>query len=304
VARMPKRAKIAEVFDALLLDTFSIFFRSFHALPRMTTSRGVPTSARYGFAALVLKLLREHRPRGVSFAVDAPARTFRTERYADYKAGRARTPSELVQELERLPELLEAFGFPRFCVPGFEADDLLATLAARLGAAGDRPVIVSGDRDLLQLADANTRVLFVGRRGEDATLYDAAAVEARFGVPPALLPTYMALVGDNSDNLVGVPGIGPSTAKSLVLEHRNVATLLARLDQVSSPKLRESLSTSAERLMMNEELARLRSDVPISETTLAAPFTVASVSRLKRLFEELEFKSLLSRLERLEPAPV
>jgi DNA polymerase-1 len=300
---MPRRAKIAERFDALLLDTFSIFFRSFHALPRMTTSRGVPTSARYGFAALVLKLLREHRPRGVSFAVDAPARTFRTERYADYKAGRARAPSELVQELERLPELLEAFGFPRFCVPGFEADDLLATLAARLAARGERPVVVSGDRDLLQLADANTRVLFIGRRGEDAVLYDAAAVEGRFGVPPALLPTYVALVGDPSDNLVGVQGIGPRTAKTLVLEHRSVAALLANLDRVTAPKLRESLTTSAERLTLNEELARLRSDVPLTDTALVAPFTTACLPRLQALFEELEFKSLLVRLERLELAP-
>jgi DNA polymerase I len=117
------------------------------------------------------------------------------------------------------------------------------------------------------------------------------------------LPTYMALVGDNSDNLVGVPGIGPSTAKTLVVEHRNVATLLARLEQIAAPKLRESLSACAERLTLNEELARLRADVPLTDTPLVAPFTAASVPRLQALFEELEFKSLLVRLERLELAP-
>jgi DNA polymerase I len=282
---------------AALFDTYSLVFRAFHALPRLTTSAGVPSSALYGFSSVVLKVLREYRPRAKSFAVDAPARTFRAERYADYKAGRARTPSELSQELARLPRLLDAFGGPVFCVPGFEADDLLATLARRLSERGEDVLIVSGDRDLLQMANERTRILFLGRRGQDAELYDAAKVEARFGVAPTKLPAFMALVGDNSDNLVGVPGIGPRTAAVLVEKFGSMSELVANLDQVEAPKLRESLQLASERLVMNEDLARLRDDVSLPEGPLAAPLSRTSLEHLQSFFEEFEYKSLVTRLD-------
>ena len=302
---MPKRASPKQpsfVTDALLLDTYSVVFRAFHALPRLSTSTGMPSSALYGFSSLVLKLLREYRPRALSFAVDAPVRTFRAERYAEYKAGRARTPPELAQELERLPRLLEAFGVPVFCVPGFEADDVLATLARRLGLAGKNVLIASGDRDLLQTADERTRVLFLGRRGQDALLYDAPGVEQRFGVPPAKLPSLMALVGDTSDNLEGVAGVGPRTAAALVAEFGSMSELVRHLERVPA-KLRDSLRDASERLLLNEELARLREDVPLGTDELAAPLTDPARIRLRALFEQLEYKSLVERLERLELAP-
>src|SRR5262245_26263072 len=156
--------------DIVLFDTYSLLFRAFHALPSMCTSRGFPTSALYGFCSVVIKVLREQKPRALSFAVDAPVRTFRKERYAEYKTGRQKAPSELVLQLDRLDELFEAFGVPAFCTPGFEADDVLATLARRLAAEGTSSLVVSGDRDLLQLVDERTRVLFMGRRGKDAVV--------------------------------------------------------------------------------------------------------------------------------------
>lgn len=289
----------APPWDAALLDTYSLFFRAFHALPRMNTSRGEPTSALYGFSALVLKILREQRPKTLSFALDAPARTFRAEKYPEYKAGRPKLPSDLGVQLARLPELIAAFGVPSLCAPGFEADDVLATVALRLNAAGGRVLIVSGDRDLLKLASDSVNVLFVGARGKDATLFDGAAVTARFGVPPDKLATWFALVGDNSDHLVGVPGIGPTTATKLVLEHGNVATLLERLDAVTPERTREAIAGAAERLRMNEELATLRLDVPLAEETLVAPMTAACYAKLAELFASLEFKSLLPRVEAL-----
>ncbi|HEY3500824.1 MAG TPA: 5'-3' exonuclease H3TH domain-containing protein [Polyangiaceae bacterium] len=286
--------------SAVLFDAYSVLFRAFHALPRLTTSTGVPSSALYGFSSLVLKVLREYRPRALSFAVDAPTRTFRAERYPEYKAGRARTPSELAQELERFPKLLEAFGAPVFCVPGFEADDILATLAKTLSDRGENVLVVSGDRDLLQTAAPHSRVLFLGRRGQEPELYDAAKVEARFGVPPAKLPSFAALVGDNSDNLQGVPGVGPRTAAELVSEFGSMPALVANLERVASAKVRELLRPAAERLLLNEDLARLRDDVPLPEGPAAAPLTRQGALRLRALFEELEFKSLVARLERLE----
>ena len=297
-----KKSEAAPAPSAVLFDAYSVLFRAFHALPRLSTSTGVPSSALYGFSSLVLKVLREYRPRALSFAVDAPARTFRAERYPDYKAGRARTPSALVEELGRLPRLLEAFGVPVFCVPGFEADDVLATLALRISGEGARALVVSGDRDLLQTVGARTDVLFLGRRGQEPELYDVARVEARFGLPPAKLPEFAALVGDNSDNLEGVPGIGPRTAAELVAEFGDIPTLVANLERVPSPKLRDSLRAASERVLMNAELARLRCDVPLADGPTAAPLTAESVVRLRAFFEELEFKSLVARLERLELA--
>jgi DNA polymerase I len=304
---MPKRSSSKATpnqrVDVVLFDTYSVVFRAFHALPRLSTSTGVPSSALYGFSSLVLKVLREYRPGALSFTVDAPKRTFRAERYPDYKAGRAATPSDLAQQLARLPALLEAFEVPVFCVPGFEADDLLATLARRLTGEEKSVLIVSGDRDLLQTAGERTRVLFLGKRGQEAELYDAQSVEARFGVPPAKLPAYRALVGDPSDNLQGVPGIGPRTAAELVTRFGSMAALVANLEQVSAARTRESLRECRDRLLLNEELGRLHDDVALEGERLAAPLTTHAAERLRALFSELEFKSLLERLERLELAP-
>lgn len=295
-ATKPKRAARPRP-DAALFDTYSLVFRAFHALPMMNTAAGVPTSALYGFCSLVLKVLREQKPGGVAFAVDAPARTFRRERFEEYKAGRARAPSDLVRQLERLPELYAAFGFPAFCVPGFEADDVLATLATRLQADEQRVLIVSGDRDMLQLVNERATVWFAGARGKEATLFDPPAIVERFGLGADKLPSYAALVGDASDNLEGAPGIGPKTAARLILEHGSVAALLEHLELVQPEKVREALRSSAERLRLNEELTRLRADVPLEAGPLVLPLGAESRARLRVLFEALEFKSLIPRLD-------
>src|SRR5687768_14219154 len=181
--------------SVLLVDTFSAFFRAHYALPAMTTRAGEPTSALYGFSVLVLKLLREHPGAALAFAVDKPGPTFRQTAYRDYKSNRTATPTPLAEQLRRLPRLLEAFGVPVFGAPGFEADDVLATLAegARSGA-GSPALVVSGDRDLLQLARGTVRVHFIGRRGMAAVTYDETLVEKRFGIPSNRLPSYVALV--------------------------------------------------------------------------------------------------------------
>jgi DNA polymerase-1 len=284
--------------DAVLFDTYSMLFRAFHALPPLTTTAGEPTSGLYGFCSLVLRVLREERPRCLSFALDAPARTFRAERYAGYKASRPRTPSALARQLARLPELLAAFEVPAFCAPGFEADDVLATLCTRLEAEGRRALVVSGDRDLLQLVSPTTSVLFIGRRAQAPVLFDERALEAQFGIAPSKLPAYAALVGDNSDNLPGVPGVGARTATKLIQEHGSIGALLTALDRVPE-KLRETLERHAEQTRLNEELATLRRDVPLPEGPLASPLAAPARERLAALFAELEFKSLVTRLAAL-----
>ncbi|HET6340407.1 MAG TPA: 5'-3' exonuclease H3TH domain-containing protein [Polyangiales bacterium] len=281
---------------ALLIDTNSLFFRAFHGLPPMNTSRGVPTSAVYGFSTLVLKLLREEQPDGIAFARDAKAATFRHVEYGDYKAQRAPIPSPLAAQFSWLDRLLVALDLPTFTVPGFEADDVLATLARELREVGSTVRVVTGDRDLFQTTAEGVDVLFVGRRQQKPIIYDLAAVEARFGVRPERLPSWMALVGDTSDNLIGVRGIGPGTAKKLLAKYHDVADLLQHLDEVTPESLRSSLGEARERIIQNERLARLESAVPLPLGPRVGLPSAAAIERVRELFVELEFKSLLGRL--------
>jgi len=268
----------------------------------MSTRAGEPTSALYGLSSLLLKLLREQRGAALSFALDAPQATFRHEAFDEYKAGRPATPSALSAQFARLQQMLDALAVPAFRCPGFEADDVLATLAKRAREADTPALVVSGDRDLLQLARGSVRVYFVGRRAKDALIYDEAAVFARFGVAPEFLPTYVALVGDPSDNLPGVPGIGAATAQKLLVGRRSCRELLDDIESVKSARVRDALLQHQAQILRTEALARLREDAPIGAQSLgwAVP-TPAAFHALAQLFEELEFKSLLKRLQALTP---
>ncbi|HWA72051.1 MAG TPA: 5'-3' exonuclease H3TH domain-containing protein [Polyangiaceae bacterium] len=285
---------------ALLLDVYSLFFRAFHALPPMSTRAGEPTSALYGLFSVVLKLLREQPGAALAFALDAPQATFRHQEFAEYKAGRAATPADLSAQFERLSQLLDALAVPVHRCPGFEADDVLSTLAKRARDRAEPALVVSGDRDLLQLAHGSVRVYFVGRRGKDAVVYDEEQVQSRFGVPPTRLPSYVGLVGDASDNLPGVPGIGAATARKLLATRQNCSELLAELATVDSVRLRDTLHQHHSQILRTEQLATLRDDAPISaaDPLWAAP-SASALRALATLFEELEFKSLLTRLESL-----
>lgn len=280
----------------LLLDGFSLFYRAFYGLPAMTTAAGEPTSAVYGLSMLLLKLLREVRPKGIAFALDAPVRTFRHAMYDDYKATRVKAPSALGAQLGRFDELIAALGAPAFRVPGFEGDDVLATLARELREAGEHPLVVSGDNDCLQLVRAPTRVMIVPR-GKDARTYDEAAIAERFGVTPAQLPERSALVGDVTDNLPGVAGIGGKTASDLVRRFGTVAEILRRIDEVTPPRARAAILEAADRLPLLVELSRLRDDVPLSPGPRFAAADQAARDRVRKLFEALEFRSLLARID-------
>lgn len=286
---------------ALLVDTHSLLFRAHHALPAMSTTRGEPTAALYGLCAALLPELARRPGLRLAFAVDAPQRTFRHERFVTYKAQREATPEPVVVQLRRLRQLLAAFAVPVFEAPGFEADDVLATLAARLSAVGAEVLVMSGDRDLFQIAGDGVRVLFLGARGRKPSVYDAARIEERFGVRPSQLPTWVGLVGDASDNLPRVPGVGPRTAARWVRRHGAAAEILDHLEQLEPARLRSALASCRDQVLAVEALATLRRDVPLSEPW-ALPLSADSFERLRSLFEELEFRSLLPRLAALRPA--
>lgn len=284
----------------LLFDVFSLLYRAFFALPPMNTSRGEQTSALYGFCTIVLKMLREERARGAAFALDRPGQTFRKAAFAGYKASRPAAPTPLAQQVSRVPALLAAFGFPVFAAEGYEADDVLATLARQLREGDVVPMVVSGDLDLLQCAVGEGRVHAVGR-GTVGKTYDEAAVRARFGIEPAKLPFWKALHGDLTDEIPGVKGVGAKTATALVQRFGDVGGLLERLPEVTPVSLRAEIEARSAELPLWCELTRLVDQVPLPEGPRWSPFDAQARARTRALFEELEFRSLLPRLESLPP---
>jgi DNA polymerase I len=277
----------------LLLDGMSLLFRAFHALPPMSTRAGFPTGALYGFSTLLLKLVREEKPTGLAVALDTPQPTFRHVSYDGYKAGRAAAPDPLRVQLTAFGELLEALAVPVHRAPGFEADDVLASLARRFREGGSAALVVTGDTDLLQVARGPIDVLFVGRRQKDHVRYDEAAVTARYGVPPERVPTIKALAGDPSDHLPGIAGVGQKGASQLAAYGDARAILAARASLPA--RLRAALEGHDDELLRWEELATLRDDLPLDEPWVA-PVTPQAWSRVRALFERWEFKSLLARM--------
>ncbi len=282
----------------LLFDAFSLLYRAFFALPPMNTAAGEPTSGLYGFCALVLKMLREERPRGAAFALDRPG-NFRRQAFAGYKASRPPAPTPLARQLGRLSDILEALGFPCLGQSGYEADDVLATLARELRSAGEAALVVTGDLDLLQCAHGTVRVFAVGRGKGQGRVYDEAAVWGRYGVAPAELPDWKALAGDVTDEIPGVPGVGGKTASALVRRFGGVAGLLARIQEVEPEPVRRAVTALQAELPLWRELTRLHEDVPLPPGPRHQPFTAAARARTRALFETLEFRSLLPRLDAL-----
>lgn len=272
----------------------SLLFRSFYALPPMNTADGTPTNALYGLSSLFLKLIREHRPRALAFAVDLPKPTFRHVAYPDYKQGRAKKPDPLRQQLARFGQWMASLQVPVHAQEGFEADDVIATLATKL----DDVLVVSGDTDLFQVVTDDVRVWFVGRRQRDAVMMDRAAVEARYTVGATSIPTIKALMGDSSDNLPGLHGVGVKTAASWIRAHGDAQGIVDAVAHLTPARHRPIVQAHAADLVTWEELATVRRDVPL-DGPWAAPLTAASFAGLDAEFEALELQSLRPRLARI-----
>ncbi|HCB36784.1 MAG TPA: DNA polymerase I [Acidimicrobiaceae bacterium] len=284
----------------LLLDGNSLTYRAWFAIPEeMSNSAGESTNAVFGFSAMLATLLRDQRPDGIAVCFDRPEPTFRHERKPSYKAQRDRAPDDLIRQMAVVRRLLAALAVPAVDFAGFEADDLLATLAARAEANGDDVVVVTGDRDAFQLPrDPHVRVLYTLRGVTEYALLDEAGVAERVGVAPGLYPQYAALRGDTSDNLPGVPGVGEKRAAQLLERHHDLDGIFAALDSLT-PKLRENLAASEELVRENLELMVLRSDVPLDPADLDVAkmrWRQSDVEELAALFAELEFRDMHARL--------
>ncbi len=281
----------------LLLDGNSLLFRAFFAIPEdMATSAGVCTNAVYGFTSMVVNLLRDQKPSGMAVAFDRPEPTFRDAIVSDYKAGRAATPESLVPQFALVKRVLTALGIPVVEEAGYEADDLIATLAERVASRGDDVIVVSGDRDTFQLVrDPHVRVLYNKRGVTDYELYDEAGILTRTGVPPSKYVTYAALRGDPSDNLPGVPGVGEKTAARLVTSYGDMDGIYAHLDELT-PKLRENLTAHEAQARSNLVMMPLVDAVPIDLGAGDLALGQWDAAALSEVFDELEFGGLRKRL--------
>ena len=284
-----------------LIDGNSLAYRAFFALPEsIGTSDGRPTNAIYGLASMLVKIIDEHHPQGVVVAWDA-GYSGREKTYDLYKAQRKPRPDLLREQWPHLMPLVEAFGYTNVKVEGFEADDVIASLARQAREEGIEVMVVTGDRDAYQLVDEGVRVMSTSRGITETKIYDRAAVEERYGVPPELITDLMGLRGDTSDNIPGVPGIGEKTATQLLQQFGSLDEVLASVDQISGAKRKQNLTEHAEDARMSKQLATLQYEIETGVDLAAAMASEPDRGALREFMREFELRAVLERLEEALP---
>jgi DNA polymerase-1 len=280
----------------VLIDGHALAYRAYFALPpTLSTSKGELTNAVFGFTSMLLNVLRDEKPDYIAVAFDV-GKTFRHEKYKEYKAHRAKMPDEMRTQMARIRDILHALGIPIIEVEGYEADDVLGTLAQKAEKEGVEILIVTGDTDTFQLIDDHTRVLTSRRAFSDTIVYDLEGIENRYGLKPQQLIDYKALIGDTSDNIPGVRGIGEKTATKLLQQYGSVEEIYAHLDEVESSRFRKALEEGRESAFLSKLLAAIVTDMPIELDLEACRAAEFDRDKVMELFRELEFRSLVNRL--------
>jgi DNA polymerase-1 len=282
----------------LLIDGHSMAYRAFFALPaeNFTTAQGQHTNAIYGFATMLISLLKDEKPTHVAVAFDVSRKTFRTEIFPDYKANRAKTPDEFRSQISFLNELVTGFGITQFALEGYEADDIIATITKAAEREGAQVLICTGDRDSFQLVSEQTTVLYPKRGVSEMARMTPAAIIEKYGMTPEQYPDFAALRGDPSDNLPSVPGVGEKTAAKWIIEYGSLKELLSNVDKLAG-KVGQSLRDSIDNVIRNRELTQLVHDAPIEFKVDALNWGGVAENDLTKLFEQLEFRTLKDRLK-------
>ncbi len=282
----------------IIIDSSSLLYRAFHALPPLTNSKGQATGAVYGFLLILFRAIKDLKANYIVACFDTPKPTFRHEQFEDYKAHRLPPPDALISQFPIIKEVLASFAIPLFAKEGFEADDLIATIAKK--KENDcRIFIVSGDLDNLQLVDEKIQVYTPGKSIKETILYDQARVVERFGVQPNQMNDFKALTGDNSDNVPGVPGIGKVAAADLIGRFGSIKNLYDELSTdtaVLKPKIKEALKANKEKAFLSLELVTTRQDVPLDFNLEDCKFGNFDRQKVMAIFDELGFNSLADRL--------
>ena len=279
----------------VLVDGNSLFHRAFYAIPTLTTSQGEYTNAILGFTTMLLRLLEDEEPDFVAVAFDLSGPTFRHEQFDDYKGNRPKMPDELASQVCLVKEVVAGFSIPILELEGYEADDIIGTLACHHAALGRNVLVVTGDRDCLQLVNENVTALITRRGISNLEAYDPEHVKARHGVPPHLVADLKGLMGDSSDNIPGVPGIGPKTGVRLLQKYGSLDSVLDNVHELRG-KRRENLERYADQALLSRKLATIHCDVPVTCDLPPYGRDMWQDDQLYQLFSRLEFKSLISRL--------
>ncbi len=283
----------------VLVDGSSYLFRAFHALPPLTTRDGFPTGAVKGVVAMVRRLVKDYPGSPLAIVFDPKGKTFRDDLYPDYKSNRPPTPPELRQQIPPIQEIIKAMGLPLLVVPGFEADDVIGTVAVQAAESGHRVIISTGDKDLAQLV--GERITLINTMSD--TRMDRAGVVEKFGVPPELIVDYLALMGDAVDNIPGVPKVGPKTAAKWLNQYGSLDAVMAAADEVRG-KVGENLRASLEHLPLSRTLATIRCDLQLGLELAALVPAPEDKEALQSLFERYQFNSWLKELRAAPPPPV
>lgn len=277
----------------VLVDGSASVYRAFHALPPLSNSAGLPTHAVLGFTTMLLKLLREEEPQALAIAFDGPGPTTRHREFPAYKANRPAMPDTLAAQIPFVHRVVDAMRVPRLMVPGEEADDILGTVAVRAAAQAYEVRVVTTDKDLLQLVGER----IVVRDPLTPKISGPIEVEHRYGIVPRQVPDLLALMGDSSDNIPGIPGVGEKTAGELLRRFGSLEAALARAAEVERPKLREALAAHADQARLAKRLATIRTDLDVPWAAADLARTTADTAALLAIFRELGFTRLVQQFE-------
>lgn len=292
----------------LLIDANALIHRAFHALPLLTNKEGEIINAVYGFSMILLKAIGDLKPKYIAIAFDTPKPTFRHKKFKEYKATRQKAPEELIEQFPKIKELVDALSFPYFEKAGYEADDIVGALAKQANAKNVDAIIVTGDKDEIQLVNKNTKVYTMKRGFTDTVIYDEKMVKEKYdGLSPKQLIDYKALKGDPSDNIPGVPGVGEKTAINLIKNFKNVENLYKEIsDNIEKtknkikPKVLESLRKNEKEVERNKDLVTIRKDIPIKLDLEKSKTKNYNRAKVIRVFKKYQFKTLLSKLPKSE----
>ncbi|NOZ64250.1 MAG: 5'-3' exonuclease [Caldiserica bacterium] len=279
-----------------LIDGSLFLYRAFHALPYFETKNGFPTQAIYGFTTMILKLLNEKKPRFLSVVFDAKGPTLRHAQLSTYKANRPPMPEDLSSQIPLIKEILTYLGIPQCEKEGYEADDILATFAWKGERWFPEVYILTSDKDILQIVDEGIKVMNPFKKGE---IYNREKIIEKFGFPPELIPDYLSLTGDSSDNIPGVPGIGEKTARKLIREWGNIEKIFLNCDKIGK-SIRDKLIPNRKLVERNLSLIKLVI-LPLEVKKEFFEVGKPDVEKLKNIFQQLEFKKLLPRLKEVQP---
>ena len=276
------------------LDGTSYIYRAYYALPKLTNSKNFPTNVIYGFTRMCLSLIRKERIEYFALCFDSKAPSFRHREFPEYKSQRPPMPEDLGCQLPKVNEVVEAFRVASFSVEGFEADDILATLAGKAGEKFDKIYLVTSDKDILQLVSDRVNVL---NPFDKTGIYTSQKVKDIIGVEPARIPDFLALTGDPVDNIPGVTGIGKKSACTLLTEFDTLEDIIKNRDKIGNDRWRRSVEEEYDLALRNKRLITLRKDVPLEVDWEACRLDNIDYPRLRAIFRELEFKKFLPELE-------